>query len=439
MYMSDFVHKRILILGAGREGISAARYILHIHPDADVTLADHSENIPTVAGVTMRIGKQYPVALNEWDLVVISPGIPPHTPLLQTANAITTATNIFFEDVLGTVVAVTGSKGKSTTSSLIAGILKHNHPRVHLVGNIGTPALDVLREHNTRDELFVYELSSYQASRLVEGPDVAVIVNLFPEHLDYHGGIEAYYRDKLRITTSQTADHVVLYNAANAELASRINASPARRISWPDERGARVSGDAIYYGTEHIVELADIPLLGRHNIENCLGAVTVGKYFQIPNEEIGKAIRSFIPLRHRLQNVGTYHGMTFYDDAISTTPESTTAALHAVQNVGCIFLGGQDRGYTFAAFSREIAKRKIPVIVYFPDTGAAIKNAIEATGYTPAHTLETRSMEEAVRFAYAHTPEDSVCLLSCASPSYSIFKNFEDKGDQFQHWVKKLA
>jgi UDP-N-acetylmuramoylalanine--D-glutamate ligase len=231
----------------------------------------------------------------------------------------------------------------------------------------------------------------------------------------------------------------VLFNAANAELAQRITASPARRISWPDERGARLSGDAIYYGTEHIIELTDIPLLGRHNVENCLGAITAAKYFQVPNAEITKAIKSFSPLRHRLQPVGVFHDISFYDDAISTTPESTTAALHVFNNIGCLFLGGQDRGYHFAQLAREIAKRKIPTLIFFPDTGVSIRAELEKIGYTPEHTLETRSMEEAVRFAYAHTPRHSVCLLSCASPSYSVFKNFEDKGDQFQHWVQQLA
>lgn len=436
---ADFLHKRILVLGAGREGLSVVQYILHLHPDADITLADTSQTRHDIGGVTQLTGTDYPTTLADWDVVVVSPGIPPHTQLLQTAQAITTATNIFFEDVLGAVVAVTGSKGKSTTSSLIAAILKHGNTRVHLVGNIGTPALDVLREHNTRDELFVYELSSYQASRLVQGPDVAVIVNLFPEHLDYHGGVEQYYRDKLRITTTQTADQVVFYNSTNNELAQQIAVSKAQKVSWPDERGAHHEQDGLYYGTEKIIALNEIPLLGTHNIENCLGAISIAKYFQVQNQDIATAIRSFTPLRHRLQPVGTYQHITFYDDAISTTPESTLAALSVFPNVGCILLGGLDRGYDFRHLAQVIAAKEIPTIIFFPDTGSTIRAAIEATGYTPKHIMETRSMEEAVMFAYAHTPHNTVCLLSCASPSYSVFKNFEDKGDQFQHWVKKLS
>jgi len=436
---ADLLQQRILILGAGREGLSVARYLLHISPEANITIADSSSAVIDLPGCTILTGENYPTSLTAWDSIVVSPGIPPSTPLLQTAQTITTATNIFLQDVLGTTIAVTGSKGKSTTSSLIAAILKHHNPRVHLVGNIGTPALDVLQQHNTRDDIFVYELSSYQASRLVQGPDVAVIVNLFPEHLDYHGGANAYYRDKLRITTTQHADQVVFYNSHNTELANRITASHAQKNPWPNDRAAFVLHDALYYGNDKVIDVADIPLLGAHNIDNCLAAISVAKYFQVSNTEIAQAIRAFTPLRHRLQKVGTYQQITFYDDAISTTPESTIAALDALPSVGAIILGGLDRGYDFQHLAQVIATKKIPTLIFFPDSGATIRKAIAKTGYVATQQLDAQSMEQAVLFAYAHTPHNTACLLSCASPSYSIFKNFEDKGDQFQEWVKKLS
>ncbi len=433
---ADFLHKKILILGAGREGLSTARYLRHLRSDADITVADLEEREVDAAGAQTLFGTHYPTSLEQWDLVVVSPGIPPQTPLLRTARFTTTATNIFLDDVQGTVVAVTGSKGKSTTSALIAHILAQHHPHVHCVGNIGAPALDALREHNTNHDLFVYELSSYQASRLVAGPDVAIIMNLFPEHLDYHGGREQYYRDKLRVAMTQTENDVVIYNANNSELARRIADAPSQKIAWPDERGAHIENDALYYGADPILPLSELKLPGAHNAENCLGAITVANYFQVPHAVIAAGLRSFTPLAHRLEYVGTFQGITFYDDAISTTPESTIAALRALPKTGTLILGGQDRGYDFTQLAQLIADKKIPTLIFFPDSGATIREAIARAGYTPEHLLETRSMEEAVRFAYDHTPTGMICLLSCASPSYSIFKNFEDKGEQFQNSVK---
>jgi UDP-N-acetylmuramoyl-L-alanine---L-glutamate ligase len=181
-----------------------------------------------------------------------------------------------------------------------------------------------------------------------------------------------------------------------------------------------------------------VPLPGEHNIENVLGAITVAKEFGIDNEAIGRAIYHFKPLSHRLENIGIHKGTTFYDDAISTTPDSTVAALRSIPKVHTLILGGQDRGYDFTALAQLIAELNIPYIVFFPDSGKTIETAIADAGYTPQQVLHTSSMKEAVEFAYQHAAPDTVCLLSCASPSYSVFKNFEDKGNQFQQYVKEL-
>ena len=162
-------------------------------------------------------------------MVVVSPGIPPHTPLLATAQRITTGTNIFFQHCKGTIIGVTGSKGKSTTASIIAHILKHAGKHTHLVGNIGTPALTELLTTNATADVWVMELSSYQTRLLEHGPDIAVITTFFPEHLDYHTSVEQYYTDKLRITAAQSSRDTVIYNHDNAELQQRITPPLAER------------------------------------------------------------------------------------------------------------------------------------------------------------------------------------------------------------------
>lgn len=413
----------VCVLGAGVEGRAASQFLHTIYPHLNITLADQHD-------------QSYPTDLSSYDCVVVSPGIPPSTPLLETAREITTATNIFLDHCKGTVIAVTGSKGKSTTASLIAHLLKTAGFTVELVGNIGVPGVAKLLERNSPDEIFVYEMSSYQASRLEHGPDIAVIVNLFPEHMNYHGSLEQYYTDKMKITTLQTAEQTVVYNSENAELTQRIATSHAKKISYPQESGFHVETDGVYSKTERLATFDELPLKGMHNASNIIAALTAAATVRaIDTTTLREGILSFKPLRHRLQIVGYSEDITWVDDAISTTPESTLAALAAFPNTGALILGGLDRGYNFTELGKEIARRRIPVLVFFPDTGKTIETAIRSAGFTAPHTLHTTSMNEAVEFIAAHCEKRTTALLSCASPSYTLFKNFEDKGDQFSNAV----
>jgi len=180
-----------------------------------------------------------------------------------------------------------------------------------------------------------------------------------------------------------------------------------------------------------------IRLLGRHNRDNIRAAVTAAGLLNIPPATMAKAVDGFRGLPHRLELVGTYHSISFYDDAISTTPESAICAIESFLSVGAIFLGGQDRGYDFSRLGKIIAKRRISTIVLFPNSGESIYRAISNASYIPPYLLRTDNMEEAVIFAYRHAPKGSVCLLSNASPSYSLWKNFEKKGDLFAQFVRK--
>ncbi len=440
--MMTFSGQKICILGAGREGQATVRFFRERFPDAVLSLADQKNPGVDFVGIETLFESDYPKDLSRWDIVVVSPGIPPHTELLGTARVITTATNIFFEECPAKIIAVTGSKGKSTTSSLIADILRMGGKNVHLVGNIGKPALDYLQAGISPEDIVVFELSSYQASRLTKGPDIGVITNLFPEHLDYHGSLEQYYTDKLKMATMQKISQVLIYNGENLQLIERVKEMPAKLVAYPDVSGAHVRDGKVYFGNEAVCLVADIPLKGEHNVMNVLAAVTVAFQtvypFEISKVACGSAIRNFQSLPHRLQLVGKFKDIEFYDDSISTTPESTLAALQALPNVGCIFLGGTNRGYEFGELAKKLQVMNIPAVVLFPDTGELIKKEFEVIGYQPV-VLKTRDMQEAVRFAYATTPKNMVCLLSCASPSFSVFKNFEERGDKFQEAVRAMG
>ena len=359
-------NKKVLVLGMGREGQATAKYLAMQHPGCAVDTADKNE-------------PNYPESLEEWDVVFITPGIPPHEPLLKTAKEITTATNLFLDECKGRVVAVTGSKGKSTTSSLIHSMLKGSY----LVGNIGVPGLDVLREHNNENDVFIFEMSSAQASRLVQGPDLAVILNLFPEHLDYHGDVDQYFAAKMQITMTQTPENTVIYNAEWVEIMSRIGVSRAQKLTWTDVR----------------VPDVECALLGDHNKENIKAAIKAAQFLGANEEEIETGLREFKPLPHRLEFVGEFEGVKYYNDSISTAPEATIAALDALGARGAVsalMVGGLDRGYDFSVLAEAIIYKGVQNLVLFPETGVRLKEKL--SGFE-GEILETESMEEAVAWA----------------------------------------
>ncbi len=376
--------ERVLILGYGREGKVTEKFLRKFYPGIEIGIADQTE------------GKDYLERQKDFDMAVKTPGIPRRLVTVP----YTTATNTFFSRVQNLIIGVTGSKGKSTTASLIAAMLKAGGKKVELLGNIGKPMLEALLSPINPEIIFVLELSSQQLEDMKVSPPVAVLTSLFPEHMDYHGSVEAYYEAKMNIAKFQEPSDVFIREPDN--------------IPVPD---------------------GELPLLGEHNRHNLGLAVAVARYFSVADDQIAEAIKSFKPLPHRQEFLGEFRGIRFYDNASSTTPESTIAALKALSEVETIFLGGLDRGYNFQGLASEIQSRQIGNAVLFPDTGARIKPLL------PAHirVLETESMEEAVKFAYAHTSAGKTVLLSAASPSYSVWANFNEQGDEFKKWVKALV
>lgn len=376
----------VCILGHGKEGKITEQYLKKYFSHLAIGILDKS------------LDPNYLEKQSEYDLAIKTPGI-------QSSKVVipyTTATNLFFSTVKNLTIGVTGSKGKSTTTNLIFEILKADKRKVRLLGNIGTPMLSTLLETVDPEEIFVLELSSYMLEDIEYSPHIALLLNLFPEHLNYHGSASAYYRAKKNIFRFQK----------KGDLAFR---PPFSGIQIP------------------LVD-SEIPLLGEHNRENIRAAIAVCRALGVSDSTISQALKDFHPLPHRLELVGRFHEISFYDDAISTTPESTIAAITALKNVGTIFLGGEDRGYDFRELEKTLREYHIQNIVLFPDTGRRILRSRE--GF---RILETQKMEEAVAFAFDHTPKGKICLLSTASPSYSLWKNFEEKGDHFQKCVKEMG
>lgn len=375
--------KNVCILGYGKEGKVTEKYIKKHYPNIEIGILDQT------------LDKNYLERQQDFDLAIKTPGIP----RTKVTIPYVTATNIFFSQNKNFTIGVTGSKGKSTTASLIYEILKAAGRKVRLIGNIGNPMLEVLFEKIDPDEVFVMELSSYMLEDIEYSPNIALLLNLFPEHMDYHGGVENYYEAKKHIFKFQKPGDV----AAKPPFTERI---PLKH--------------------------SEIPLRGAHNLRNIKAAVKVARLLNISDLAISRAIKNFKLLPHRLEFVGTFNGILFYDDAASTTPESTIEAIKSLKHVGTIFLGGEDRGYDFRELEKILKQYQVRNVVLFPNSGNRMLESRKS--FT---VLETRSMKEAVHFAFQNTSKGQICLLSTASPSYSIWKNFEEKGDLFQRLVRE--
>ncbi len=402
-FLASLQSQNVMILGHGVEGKVNEEFFRKRTPDWWIDIVDQKD------------GPDYMQRVFAYDHIVKSPGIK-WSPAIRLMEArVTSGTQLFFSgyDSSCKVIGVTGSKGKSTVATLLYEMLKAADlpfDDVKLVGNIGEPALAHVEAKNT---LFVYELSSYQLEGLRARPEIAVITSFFPDHLDYHGSLANYLGAKLNITRFQGESDVLMF-PDKYEVLKRIE-TKAKMLALPSPGVFKTH------------------LKGAHNQENIALAAAAASLMSADKDAIQSALDEFKGLPHRLEEVGTFKEILFVDDANATTPEGTLAALAVYgSQIGTLFLGGEDRGYDFTALAARIRELEIPNVVLFPDTGEKMMMAI---GEGPTY-FETESMEDAVKWAYENTPAESVCLMSMASPSYSLFKDYVEKGELFQKFVR---
>ena len=437
MRIEDLSAKSVCIIGFGREGQAMAEALEKHAPRCRITVAEKNQEPFGFSQGESRIknqeyefqlGENYLDKLERFDVLIKSPGIPPHSQLKAQSTKLTSPTQIFFDTIKdsgATVIGITGSKGKSTTSSLIHAILKKAGKESYLIGNIGMPAIGFIDKAKP-NTFFVHEMSSYQLMDLNCSPQIAVITAFFPEHLDYHGSLDNYFLAKKNITLFQNEDCSVFFNTKSEECQKIAAHGKGKKIPFSDD--------------DSPVTIEETKLLGRHNLSNIAGAYKVAMSIGIPEKTAIEAISEFEGLPHRLQFIGEKDGCAWIDDSISTTPESAIAALEALGNrVRIIILGGQDRGYDFSLLAERISKSKIETVILLPDSGRTIRQSIEKAGIK-VNCVEVETMEEAVSTAKKMSQSSKliahsfpIVLLSPASPSYGHFKNFEERGDQFKN------
>lgn len=434
---------RIGVLGLGREGTSVCRHLLTNSERLDLTIIDDDARVAARVPSPMRASQSVrfvskPPAGEPWpdlDVLFKSPGARPDHPAIAALAGrpalMTSNTELFFEQHVGTRIGVTGTKGKSTTTSLIAHVLRAAGKDARLVGNIGEPCLEGLAGADA-ETIFCIELSSFQLENLRSPLDIAVVLRVFGDHFDRHGDMAAYVAAKAAITRYQTRHHVVMYNADCPHATALAQLGVARRVAFDRARPALL-GDA------------KGPLLGEFNNYNLWPAILIGRHFGISDAAIAAAIRTFRPLPGRLEEVANKDGVRFVCDIRSTAPEVTVAALDAHRENGddvhFLLLGGVDRQQDYRTLLPALERSAVRHILLLPPTGARIRALIEGSPLIERIRLfEPKSMEEAIRYVYQHAPAQSLCLMSTAAPSNGgLFSGPEDKARQFAECANRLG
>ena len=449
----DWSTKRVLLLGFGAEGRASLQYAARCCA-REIAIADQAESLPLSATERSLIsnaflGTNWLRSISDYDIVIRTPGVPARylqEPQRLAPNAqITSATQIFLERHRDITIGVTGTKGKSTTSSLIHHLLISASIDAKLAGNIGIPALQHLTDPA---KLFVLELSSYQLSDVRESPHVAVFLNLYPEHLDHHGDLQRYGEAKSKIARFQRPTDSLVIPAGSQLLSELTACSSAKRVFWGcTSDTAWIEDEYFYYrcskGKSHKICSVNSALLkGPGNQRNILAALAAVSHLSLPKEVLARAIATFRPLPHRLEEVGVVNGVTYINDSISTVPEATINALETFgEKVKTVLLGGYDRGISFTNLIEKIMSTEVQTFILFPPSGERISAGLREHPLFSANKhqiIEVTTMQAAVEHASRCTASSSICLMSPASPSFPIFKNFEERGAAFRAYVSKL-
>lgn len=434
MRFSELDGLSIGVWGLGREIRSLAAQVSTRLPAARITVVvseDPSEDAGAVVGSQARVvGRRDAVAaLASCDVLVRSPGVSIYSPelceLARSGLPITTATGLWLAERRGVrVIGITGTKGKSTTAMLVHRLVRAAGYRGELAGNIGRPALDLLDVPD--DHWAVVELSSYQTADLVDGPEIAVLINLYKEHIDWHGDQATYRRDKLRL--------LALPGVRACVRATELNVACEGDASWRfgDADGWHVTPTGVVHPDGAIIATDALPLRGRHNAVNLCAALTTLDAADLERPaDLAGALATARALPHRLELVGESGGLTWFDDSISTTPESAIAAIDAFPNRSIVLIaGGLDRGQDYARLGQVVAQRSA-VVIGVPSTGNRVVEAARAAGVGTNQAVLEKDLPAAVRRARELAPAGAIVLLSPAAPSYDTYRNFEERGVHF--------
>ena len=428
-YIKELVeNKNVLILGFGREGRSSYALISNVGGYSHLDIADMNDIKDGFLPSTRVIsGQNYLNVIDDYDIVLKSPGIVLPKDISEYKAMITCEIDLFLKVYGKQTLGITGTKGKSTTTTLLYHTLKTAGRSVILAGNIGIPVFDIIDEI-TSDTLMVVELSCHQLEFNHYAPHIAALLNLHEDHLDHYGTFDKYCNAKRHIYENQTAEDYIFILEEFAP-----------------------SNDSIP-GIKHFVQASDLPfttweevgpnvrLKGNHNLINAAFAYDMAKLCDVSDEDFISALQTYETLPHRLQKVAEINGVEYYDDSISTTVEAAISAMEAIQNCGVILLGGMDRGIDYEALVAYLKDSMVPEIVFMYDSGKRVLDMLSevASPDRLSHVHYIPELKEACQFAKDNVKAGQAVVLSPAAASYGFFKNFEERGDKFKEYILTL-
>jgi UDP-N-acetylmuramoylalanine--D-glutamate ligase len=430
---------KVAVLGYGIEGRSAVKYWLN--KGDEVTIRDAKTVSDAPSGVNVVTGVDYLSDLGTFDLIVRTQSIKPalifkSNPGLK-SGCITTIINEFMLHCPAPVIGVTGTKGKGTTSSLIAEILKQSGKIVHLGGNIGTSPLDFLAKINPSDYV-VLELSSFQTMDLQTSPHIAVILMIASDHMDWHTDMAEYIQAKAQMVAHQKSSDRVIFNGCNLASIQIANSSNATKVPFNSHDGSCAHHSAIWMNDTKLAEIDQVGLIGPHNLDNICAAVAATWPIVGSVEPIRKALTTFTGLPHRLQFVAKLNGVSYYDDSFSTNPQTAIAAIKSFNQPKVLILGGSDKKSDFTQLAKEVKLSDVKHVVLIGATAPQIKQALSREGFSQ-YSEGSSDMDQIVKQASDLAASGDVVLLSPGCASFGLFANYKQRGDKFSNSVRQLA
>lgn len=455
-------NKKVLILGFGREGKSTLKVFLEAGGAKELAIGDIREvsldrlketdetfGGQDLSGITLHCGEDYQKCIDDYDLVMKSPGIVLEKPVESYRAEIVSQMQLVFEVYRDRIIGITGTKGKSTTTTLLHHILKEAGVPAVLAGNIGIPVFDILHELKD-DTILVLELSCHQLEYMTVSPKWGILLNIYEEHLDHYGTMDKYIASKEKVYVNQKQGDVLYVHPSVApKTGTHEGKSVFVRAVDINQKSEEVKQETaeevllrdagIIYGARRFdIPVKQISLLGAHNYLDIAFVYGVCCDFGISDEQFGNGLKSYVPLPHRLQFIGTVDGISYYDDSISTIDETTIQALNTIRNADTVLIGGMDRDISYVNLEKYLSDSPVAHIILMEATGKRIYEEInrDMPGFHGKDRLYVvEHLEDAVKLAKEITAKEGSCILSPAAASYGIFKNFEERGDRFRELV----
>lgn len=439
-------NKQILILGFGMEGESTYRFLRKYFPEKRLFIADKNTEILNKHIELMEdpylevsLGENYLNGIEKYELIIKAPGISlKDQDTSKYENKITSQLELFLEYVDVFSIGITGTKGKSTTSSLMYKVLIDQGKDAYLLGNIGEPIFNDIEQFTT-NSIAVIELSSHALEYVKRGTNIGFILDIYEEHLDHYKSLEKYIEAKFNLAKYQTSKDFLIYNYDNKfmkdynfkykenDYAISLNEIPQTK------NRVFLQNDFIYYNSTKLMNINEnLKLKGMHNINNIMFILAACEILKLDFNMAIKSIKGFEPLEHRMEFVATVNEVDYYNDSIATIPESTMNAINSIKNINTLIVGGKDRGVNLSELITFLSNSEIENIICLPKTGEFIKEGLNATN---KNVIFVEKLDEAVKIAKKVTKPGTVCLLSPAASSYGYFKNFEERGRLFKQYV----